>query len=52
MTADLAPSIALDKAVAAAEKVISPIDDVRAGAEYRRFMVKDFVEQIYAEIFG
>ncbi len=52
VTADLAPSIALDKAVAAAEKVISPIDDVRAGAEYRRFMVKDFVEQIYSEIFG
>ncbi|MDD3667012.1 MAG: hypothetical protein PHQ65_17255, partial [Bacteroidales bacterium] len=50
VTADLAPSITLDKAVAATEKVISPIDDVRAGAEYRRFMVKDFVEQIFAEI--
>jgi len=51
VTADLAASTTLEKAVAAAEKVICPIDDVRAGAEYRRFMVKEFVGQIYPELF-
>ncbi len=51
VTADLSPSITVDKAVAAAEKIICPIDDVRAGAEYRRFMVKEFVEQLYSEVF-
>ncbi len=50
VTADLSPTITLDKAVAAAEKIICPIDDVRAGADYRRFMVKEFVEQLYSEV--
>lgn len=50
VTADLNPSITVDKAVAAADKIICPIDDVRAGADYRRFMVKEFVEQLFSEV--
>lgn len=52
VTVDMAPNATVDKVIAAVEKVISPIDDVRASAEYRRFMAKDFVEKIHPELFG
>lgn len=49
--ADLPATASLEKAIAATEKVICPIDDVRAGKDFRQFMVKDFIEQIYPDLF-
>lgn len=51
VTADLEPDASLDAVKAAVDKIITPIDDIRASAEYRRFMVHDYVEKIYAELF-
>ena len=51
VTAELPADASLEKVVAAVEKVICPIDDVRAGKEFRLFMTKEFVEQIYSELF-
>jgi carbon-monoxide dehydrogenase medium subunit len=51
VTADLSPAATLDKVVAAVQKVVSPIDDVLASRDYRLFMVNQYVEEIYREIF-
>lgn len=50
VTIDLKSDSKLDKVVAAVEKVISPINDMRASRDYRVFMVKDFVEKIYRKL--
>lgn len=50
VTAELAPDASVDKVIAAVQKIVSPIDDVRASREFRLFMVKDFVEKIYPEL--
>jgi CO/xanthine dehydrogenase FAD-binding subunit len=40
-----------EEAVAkAAVEVISPIDDIRCGAEYRAYMVETFARRLYAEV--
>ncbi len=40
----------VEEVVAEAHKVIKPIDDVRASAEYRTFMVGVFIERLMARI--
>lgn len=50
VTAELSPDASVEKVIAAVEKIVSPIDDVRASREFRLFMVKDFVEKIYPEL--
>lgn len=51
VTANLKSDASLDAVKAALDKTISPIDDIRASAEYRRFIAHDYVEKIYAELF-
>lgn len=51
VTADLPADASVDKVIAAVEQVISPIDDIRASRDYRLFMVREFVQKIYPELF-
>lgn len=51
VSADLPATATVEKAITAVEKIICPINDVRAGKEFRQFMVKDFIEQIYPGLF-
>ena len=46
VTAELPASSAVEDVVAAARAVIRPIDDLRASAAYREFMVGTFVERL------
>ncbi len=50
-TPELPANASLKDVMAAVEKIVSPIDDVRASREFRLFMVRDFVEKIYPELF-
>ncbi len=52
VTADLPGNAGLAEVKDAVLKVVSPIDDIRASRDYRLFMVGEYVESIYAEIFG
>jgi carbon-monoxide dehydrogenase medium subunit len=51
VTEDLSPDAKLEEVKKAVFKVISPIDDVRASADYRRFITEKYVESIYDQIF-
>ncbi|MDD3001374.1 MAG: xanthine dehydrogenase family protein subunit M [Candidatus Riflebacteria bacterium] len=52
VTKDLAPNASLKDTLAAVAAVAKPIDDVRASKEYREFMINDYVEQIYSDLFN
>jgi carbon-monoxide dehydrogenase medium subunit len=49
---DFPASTAVEEIQGAAQKAISPIDDVRCSAEYRAFMVDVFIEQLMGEVKG
>lgn len=51
VTEDLPSRASMRAVVKAVEKVVSPIDDVRASKDYRLFMTRQFVENIYPELF-
>jgi carbon-monoxide dehydrogenase medium subunit len=46
---DFSPDTTLETIQAAAQKAISPIDDVRCSREYRAFMVNAFIERLMEE---
>jgi carbon-monoxide dehydrogenase medium subunit len=46
----LEPDISADDLCEIIESKISPIDDIRASSEYRRFMVKNYVRKILKEL--
>lgn len=52
VTEDLPTRASMRAVVKAVEKVVSPIDDVRASKDYRLFMTRNFVETIYPELFA
>lgn len=49
-TDDLAPQATVATVVAAARRVIAPIDDVRASREFRLFMVEEFIGRLMARL--
>lgn len=51
VTGDLSSKATVAAVISAVEKVVSPIDDVRASRDYRLFMTREFVEKIYPELF-
>lgn len=50
LVAGLAPDVTVADAQAAVDAVISPIDDVRASADYRRAIVATYVKQLLQEV--
>ncbi len=50
VTPDLPANTAIEDAVVATRKIISPISDVRCSKEYREFMVDVFVKRLLAEV--
>lgn len=47
---DFSPDATVQEIQAAAQKAISPIDDVRSSKEYRRFMVDVFIKRLMEEV--
>ncbi|MDD3378029.1 MAG: xanthine dehydrogenase family protein subunit M [Candidatus Riflebacteria bacterium] len=52
VTKDLAANATLKETLSAVSAVAKPIDDVRASKDYREFMISNYVEQIYTELFN
>lgn len=47
---ELPDTTPLEKIVAAVDRAIKPIDDIRATADYRRHMVKTYVRRLHAKL--